>query len=109
MSTVAPNVFHVVTGELKCGKHLLVRKEPVATVAVVVVRAILQKDANRFRLCLPNQGRIHVATSLSNVGSNGAEHAAKLFRPFPSRRESTNGAGAGARNRPTIAVLGKVN
>src|SRR5258706_10159577 len=95
VGAIAPDVLCIVTRELERGEHLLVCEEPGTSVTIVVVGAILQEHANRFGFCLPNQGWIIVATSQSNIGSNGAEHAAKLFGSFPSGREGTDRSGTG--------------
>src|SRR4026207_2407390 len=43
VSTVTPDVFHIVTGELQRGKHGLVRPAAVAVGGLILVRAVLQK------------------------------------------------------------------
>ena len=99
----APGVVHVITfGFERIGKpHVLV--EPIDAMQIVslpagsaiVVSAILQEDSDWFLFALPNDVRIRMPTSVSQVdkASHKAEDFSEMIRPMPRDRERRDPAG----------------
>src|SRR5262245_27352576 len=84
----APDVLNLITGEHERTLHRLVGHPPVAWIAVVVVVAVLQKDADRLRFVFANERRIVMPPAQPDVGSDGAEDARKPVGPLPGGGES---------------------
>ena len=94
VTAVAPGVVDVVSGEFQGGEHFLVRQEPVAGVDVQIVGAILEENADGFRLGLADQSRIVIAAAQADKSADAAEDAAEGIGPFPGGGKGTDGAAA---------------
>src|SRR5262249_8550368 len=89
--------------------HFLIGHPPIAAIDVLVVAAVLQKDANWLGLVLADQRRIDIAAAEAHIRTNRAEDPREGVWPLPGGSERTNGAAGAAANRPVIAALGKAN
>ena len=105
----APGLLKFVAGELEGAVHVEVGDPPVATIDILVVRAVLQEDAQRLGLGFANEDGIGVATSQSDVGADGAEDPPKQVGAFPGDGEGGNGSTGGAGNGTAIGVVGEVD
>src|SRR5262249_740937 len=105
----SPDVLDLISGKRKRTLKGLVRHPPVAAVAIIIIRAVLQKDSNRFRLVFADERGVSIAPTQSHVGSDGAENAAELIRTFPGRRESADRTARRTTDGPVIAISGETN
>ena len=60
----------IVSGKPQRRFHLLVGQRPIAMEVVQVVRAVLEKDAQRFALALPDQGRVDMTAAYIGEAAN---------------------------------------
>lgn len=93
VSALATNEPVVPVGKLQRDIHLKIRQPPVAVCVVEIVRAVLQKYADRFPFRLADQRRVNVTAADVGEAADVAEHFAELVRTFPRDREGTNAAG----------------
>src|SRR2546423_11456133 len=82
--------------------HLLVRERPTAVQVIQIIRAILQKNANRLLWRSPNDRGINVSTANIREAADVAQDFAKRICPFPSNSPGANSARTNAANRPTF-------
>src|SRR5207244_1494737 len=89
----------VVTHEFQRGGHLLIRQRPVSMKIVEVVRAVLQKDADRFLFGFSDQRLVVVAAANVREAADRAEHFAEFVRTLPRHGPRANAAGTNAGDR----------
>ena len=63
VSTFPQDELVIITRELQCSGHVLVRQRPVAKLIVEIVAAVLQEDFERLFVGLTNEGRIDVTAT----------------------------------------------
>ena len=93
----------VVTGVGQGALHGLVGHPPIAAVDIVIVGAVLEENAESFRLGLADEARIAVAAAETDVGADDAEDAGKFRGTFPRRGEGGDGPAAGAADGAVVA------
>src|SRR5437762_3775684 len=79
VSAIAPNVVHVITGELQGREHLLIRQKPISAINVLIIASILKEHANWLWLGFSNESRILVPAAQAHIRADRAEHFAECF------------------------------
>src|SRR5581483_604999 len=85
--------------------HRLVGHPPVAAVSVVVVRPVLQKDADGLRLVLADERVVAVAAAQADISADRAEDAGEGVGALPGSRERGNRAARRAADGVVVAAL----
>src|SRR5581483_2253961 len=116
VKAVPPLEFVIVTGKRERLRHLLIRERPVTVRVIQIVRAVLQKHADRFRrLRLADERRVVVAAFAQRraVGdvreaADPREYFAEFVRALPRDGEGADAAAADARNRAARRVVAQL-
>jgi hypothetical protein len=99
-----PGVVHLVARVAQGGEHVGVGGPPVARVAVEVLAAALEEDAQRLGLCQADERRGVVAAPQADVGADAAEDATEGIRLVPGGVEGAEGAAAAAEQHHAVAI-----
>ena len=109
MFTVVPTVaifqMIIIFHERQSGGHLQVGQRPTAPGDVEIFAASLQVDADGFRRCVADHGRVLMTTANICEAADMAEHFAKLVRSFPRYRPRANPPGTDATDGSFIGVF----
>src|SRR5258708_23069862 len=103
----SPCMIHFVPGVNKGAFHRLVRHPPIAAVLVIIVTAILQKNADGFRFCLPDKRGVDIASSQTYVSPDAGKNPTECIRAFPRSSEGANGAAACSTYSPVTGLRRK--
>src|SRR5258708_16180637 len=107
MAATAQRVLHFITGKRQRPFHRLICHPPIAAVLVVIIRAVLHKDANGFWFVLAyERGIAHAATQI-DVRANRTEDAGEGFGTLPRSSKSRDGAAARSADSAIVAVVRK--
>src|SRR4051794_15889853 len=104
VAAIAPGVIDFAAGNFESGGHLLISKEPIASVNVEVVGTVLEKDADGFGFGFANQRGIFIAAAQPDKSADGSEDAAELVGALPGSGEGADGAGTGASDGVVVAI-----
>ena len=105
VSPFAPVMVYFVSRKRQRSFHRQVGNPPITTVNILVFAAIFQIDSQRLRLVFSNDGRVVMATSQTDVGSDRAEDTTKRVGPLPGHSKCTNRSTARTSNGTIVAIF----
>src|SRR5437764_5308249 len=105
VAAIAKFELVVVSGKFERRSHLLIRQRPTPMQVIQIIRAILQKYANRLFRRPPNERGIIVSTANVREAADMAQHSVERVRPLPRNGPGANSARTNAANRPAFGIF----